>query len=220
MSDVQRKSKRTQTNLQGYAVAMLCLLAGFAVGYLYRGSAPKSIPTTSSPEVRQSGVSNGANPHGSVQQPPTPEQIRKTAEQEAAPLIEQFKEHPNDGSLAARIGDLYYDAQMFPAAVEYFQKSLAINNKNDNVRTDLATSLFNSNQTDEALVEIDRVLHDDPNNYTALFNRGVMRWQGKMDTKGAISDWESILRRNPNYKEVEKVRGFIARAKKTTDRSM
>lgn len=204
---------------QGYIVSIVCLLAGFACGYLCRGSAGTAqVSAASSTPAEQSAVEKGMAMHGGMKQDLSPEKMKSLADKQAAPMIEQLKSHPNDAELATRIGDLYFDAQAFPTAIEYFQKSLAANDKNNGARTDMATALFNSNQINRAISEINRVLHDDPKNDAALFNRGVMKWQGKMDAKGAISDWETILQRNPNYEQADRVRKFIARAKKPIEK--
>src|SRR5208337_2377637 len=148
------------------------------------------------------------------QQMPTPQQMKAMADKQAAPLLEQLKSKPNDPALLAQIGNMYYDAQIFPVAIDYYQKSLAINAKNAPVRTDMATALFYSNDPDHAIAEFDRALKDDPKNSNALFNRGIVKWQAKMDIKGAVADWELLLKQDPNYEQADKVRVYMEQAKK------
>jgi cytochrome c-type biogenesis protein CcmH/NrfG len=148
------------------------------------------------------------------QQMPTPEQMKAMADKQAAPLLEQLKSKPNDPALLAQVGNMYYDAQIFPIAIDYYQKSLAINAKNAAVRTDLATALFYSNDADHAIAEFDQALKDDPKNSNALFNRGIVKWQAKMDVNGAVADWEKLLKQDPNYDQADKVRMYMAQAKK------
>jgi cytochrome c-type biogenesis protein CcmH/NrfG len=145
---------------------------------------------------------------------PTPEQMKAMADKQAAPLLEQLKSKPSDPALIAQIGNAYYDAQIFPVAIDYYQKSLAIDSKNAAVRTDLATAMFYSNDPDHAIAEFDQALKDDPKNDNALFNRGMVKWQAKMDVNGALADWEKLLKQNPNYEQADKVKMFIAQAKK------
>ena len=113
---------------------------------------------------------------------------------------------PNDAALSAQIGNLYYDAQSYPLAIEYYRQSLSIDPKNAAVRTDLATALFFNHDPYHSLAEFDRVLKDDPSNADALFNRGIVKWQGTKDLNGALADWEMLLKQNPNYAQADKVR--------------
>jgi predicted Zn-dependent protease len=102
---------------------------------------------------------------------PSPAQLKAMADKQAAPLLEQLKAKPNDPALMSQIGNMYYDAQVFPTAIEYYQKSLSIDPKNGAVRADLATALFYSKDFDHAIAEFDHALKDDPKNSNALFNR-------------------------------------------------
>jgi cytochrome c-type biogenesis protein CcmH/NrfG len=204
------------TSTQAYIMAVVCLLVGCAVGYLLRGSMGGShapAPAAAGAEQQQGMPPAAAGGMGQQQQP-TPEQMKNMADKQAAPLLEQLKSKPNDAALLAQIGNLYYDAHIFPVAIDYYQKSLAIDPKNTPVRTDMATAMFYSNDFDHAIAEFDHALKDDPKNGNALFNRGMVKWQGKMDIKGAVADWELLLKEDPNYEQADKVRELIAQAKK------
>ncbi len=143
-----------------------------------------------------------------------PSELRAIADQQAAPLIAQLKSNPRDPKLPADIGNMYYDAQSYPTAIDYYQRALALEPKNDLVRTDMATAMFYLGSTDEALKEINRALADNPKNLDALFNRGIFKWQGKMDVQGAVADWEALLQLNPNWEKADLVRQKIAEAKR------
>ncbi len=199
------------TSTQAYVMAVVSLVVGCAVGYLMRGSVGGSTPAPATVQQQQGMPSAGM---GQGQQQPTPEQMKAMADKQAAPLIEQLKSKPNDPALLAQIGNTYFDTQIYPVAIDYYQKALAVEPKNVAVRTDLATAMFYSNDTDHAIAEFDRALKDDPKNSNALFNRGIVKWQGKMDIKGAVADWELLLKENPNYEQADKVREYLAQAKK------
>ena len=57
-------------------------------------------------------------------QPPSPAQLKEMADAQAAPLIEKLKSEPADADLLASIGNLYYDAQQYPIAVDYYARAL------------------------------------------------------------------------------------------------
>jgi len=207
------------TSTQAYIMAVVCLVVGCAVGYLLRGSmgsssAPAPVVTADQPQgMPPAGMGGGGMGQGQ-QQMPTPEQLKAMADKQAAPLLEQLKSKPNDPALLSQIGNMYYDAQVFPTAIEYYQKLLVIHPKDAAVRTDMATAMFYSNDLDHSITEFDRALKDDPRNSNALFNRGIVKWQGKMDVNGALADWELLLKQNPNYEQADKVRTYMAQAKK------
>jgi len=203
------KGPQIWSNTQAYVMAVLCLLVGFAVGYLLRGSVTSSTPAPV-PVAQQQAMP----PAGMGQGQPTPEQLKAMADQQAAPLLEQLKSKPKDAALLTQVGNLYFDAHVFPVAVDYYQKVLAVNPKDAAVRTDMATSLFYLSDFDHAIAEFDHALKDDPKNSNALFNRGIVKWQGKMDVNGAVADWEFLLKQDPNYAQADQVKMFITQAKK------
>lgn len=204
------------TSTQAYIMAVLCLLVGCAVGYLLRGSVGgRSAPAPAAAGAEQQpGMPPAGMGQGQQQQQPTPEQMKAMADKQAAPLQEQLKSKPNDPALLSQIGNLYYDVHVFPVAIDYYQKSLAADPKNVLVRTDMATALFYNNDPDQAIAEFDHALKDDPKNTNALFNRGLVKWQARMDVKGALADWELLLKVNPNFEQADRVRMFIAQAQK------
>jgi cytochrome c-type biogenesis protein CcmH/NrfG len=200
------------TSTQAYVMAVVCLVVGFAVGYLLRGS----VGGGSAPQQPMAGAEQpqGMLPGMGEQQMPSPEQMKAMADKQAEPLLEQLKSRPNDPALLSQIGNIYYDMQIFPIAVDYYQKALAGDPKNAAVRTDMATAMFYLKDFEHAIGEFDRALKDDPKNGNALFNRGIAKWQGKNDVNGAIADWELLLKVNPTYDQADKVRMYITQAKK------
>jgi len=208
--DAQKRSV-AWTSAQAYGLAIVCLLLGIAVGYLLRRSSPApaspvavQVPTSQSAETA-TGMTAGQV---------TPEQLKHMADKQAEPVLIQLKTKPNDPALLAQAGNVYYDAQQFKDAIDYYARALAGDPNNTDVRTDMATAFWYAGDADRALAEFDRVLRQDPTKGNALFNRGMVRWQGKMDVKGAVSDWETLLKADPNYRDRTKVEQMLAQAKK------
>jgi len=201
------------TSTQAYVLAVICLLVGGAIGYLLRGSTGAQTAATEVPAVQQQAPAGGMGGMGGGQMP-TPEQMKQMADKQAAPLLERLKATPNDSSLLAQVGNMYYDAQVFPVAIDYYQKALASDPNNEGIRTDMGTAYFYSGDGDRAIQELDKVLKANPKYANALFNRGMVKWKAKMDTTGAVADWETLLKTNPNYENKEQVETFIAQAKK------
>ena len=194
------------TSTQVYVMAAICLILGIAVGYLVRGAGQ---PVAGAPAQE----TTAAAPGNAGAQPPTPEQMKRMADAKAAPLLQQLQSSPNNAQLLAEIGNIYYDTQNFKDAIGYYQRSLDVK-EDPNVRTDMGTSYFYLGDPDTALAQFDRTLKADPKFENALFNVGMVRFNGKMDAKGAVVAWEQLLKINPNHPRRADIEQMIAQAKK------
>ncbi|HZD30453.1 MAG TPA: tetratricopeptide repeat protein [Candidatus Angelobacter sp.] len=207
------------TSVQAYTLAVITLVIGIAVGYFARGSASP----TSAPEVAQSapaaptgmpggqGMAAGQLPGiGSQQQQgASPEMLA----QAAAPLLEKLKVNPKDFDTLRDLGNVYYDGQAYPQAIEYYGKALEISPKNPDVITDYGTAYWYAGNADRAIEEFNKSLALRPNNANTMFNLGIVKWQGKKDPAGAVAVWEQLLKTNPNYEQKDQVQMLIERAK-------
>jgi tetratricopeptide (TPR) repeat protein len=201
-------SSEEWTSLQAYTLALVCLLVGLAGGWFFRGS---QSPVSAAPGAS----ARAAAPAGiTAEQMPGPEQMKRMADSQAAPLLEKLKSEPKSGELLANIGNIYYDDQQYPAAIDYYQRSLNVQPANTSVRTDLGTAYWYMGNADKALEELNKALKYDPNKPNTLFNFGIVKWQGKMDVDGAVAAWQKLLETNPNYEGKDKVQQLIAQAKK------
>jgi cytochrome c-type biogenesis protein CcmH/NrfG len=214
------KSAQTTTSfttVQAYTLAVITLAIGIAVGYFARGSsAPAATPDTAQAVVPTSStpapMGNAQLPGiGSPQQQQanSPEVVAKAAE----PLLDQLKQNPNDSGVLAKLGDLYYDNQIYPQAIQYYEKALAVEPNNPDVRTDLGTAYWYTGDADKAIASFEKALAIRPNHPGTLFNLGIVKWQGKNDPKGAVVAWEKLLQTNPDYPQKDQVQTLIERAK-------
>jgi cytochrome c-type biogenesis protein CcmH/NrfG len=198
---------------QAYSMAIVCLLLGLCVGYLLRGSAPVAATPSQAAAVPQmpANMPPGQIPgFGNVPGAgPSPELADKAAQ----PLVEQLKSNPKDVALLTKLGNLYYDGQIYAKAIDYYEQALKLDPKNAGTRTDMATCIWYTGDADKALAEFEKSLKYQPNFPNALFNMGVVKWQGKKDVKGAIAAWEQLLKTNPNYHEKQKVQDLLDGAK-------
>jgi len=208
------------TSVQAYTLAVITLVIGIAVGYFARGSAPTAV----APEAAQTpaatapagmgggaGMGQGQLPGiGSQQQGGTsPEMLAQAAQ----PLLTKLQNNPKDFETLRQLGNLYYDGQAFPQAIDYYNKALAIDPKNPDVLTDLGTAYWYSGDADRALADFDKSLAIRPNHPGTMFNVGIVKWQGKKDPKGAVVVWEQLLKTNPDYDQKDQVQMLIERAK-------
>ena len=190
-------------------MAVICLLIGVAVGYLVRGSgSPADTAMASAPAP--AGTMPG--PMGQMQ--PTPEQMKHMADKQAEPLLKQLQTTPKDPALLANLGNLYYDAQQYQDAINYYDRSLQIRPNDSNVRTDMGTAYWYLGNADRAIQEFQTVLKSEPTKANTLLNLGVVQWQGKMNTDAALAAWQKLLETNPNFEGRDKVQELMAQAKK------
>jgi len=206
------------TGVQAYTLAVITLAIGIAVGYFARGSAPAPAPTetaqaASVPAGMAGGAMGGAQLPGigstQQQQPASPDMIAKAAE----PLLAQLKTKPNDFDTLVKLGNLYYDGQAYPQAIDSYERALSIQPDNPDVRTDLGTAYWYTGNPDKAIANFEKALAIRPNHPGTLFNLGIVRWQGKKDPQGAIVAWEKLLQTNPDYPQKDQVQMLIERAK-------
>jgi len=197
------------TGTQAYVLAVFCLVLGVALGYLFRGSASPVAET-----AEASAPADGTAPQGRPTQPQlTPEQKKAMLDQAVAPFLATLKTNPDDFDTIVKVANLYYDGRQFPEAIKYYQQAVKIQPKNPDLLTDFGTSLWYTGDADGAIAEFEKSLKYKPDHPGTLFNLGVVRWQGKMDPKGAVEAWEELLRRNPNYPQKQQIEEYIARAK-------
>lgn len=208
-SHSQAADRENWTSTQAYILACFCLALGVALGYLFRGSAS---PVTQT--VQASAAATGSAARGESTQPQlTPEQQKAMADQAVAPLLTTLKANPDDFNTIVQVANLYYDGRQYPEAVKYYQLAVKSQPTNADLLTDLGTSIWYTGDADGAIAEFQTALKYRPDHPGTLFNLGVVRWQGKLDPKGAVQAWEELLRRNPNYPQKQEVREYIERAK-------
>jgi len=200
----QSTSNNDWSSAQAYALAVICLLVGVGAGWLVRGS--------QSPVATVQAQTGSATPGSGG--PPSSEQMKHMADKQAAPLLARLQADPNNFELLSQIGDVYYDTQIFPTAIDYYQQALKLQPNNANVRTDMATAYWYLGDADSAINEFQKALTFEPNKANTLFNLGIVEWQGKMDVTDAVNAWEKLLKTNPNYENKQKVTELIAQAKK------
>ncbi len=224
-AQVKKTNSTVFTSVQAYTLAVITLAIGIAVGYFARGSAPAT--TANLPENAQSAMSTppaGMPPGGAApanmgpgqlpgsapqQQASSPEMLAKAAD----PLLAQLKTNPDNAEVLVQLGNIYYDGQSFPQAIDYYEKALKIQPNNADVRTDLGTSYWYTGDPDKALACFQKSLAVRPNHPGTLFNMGMVEWQGKKDPKAAIVAWEKLLQTNPDYPQKDQVQMLIERAK-------
>jgi cytochrome c-type biogenesis protein CcmH/NrfG len=220
--------KPTLQAAQVYAMAVVCLVLGLAVGYLFRASEIEASPAqtaVNSSSTTPGGATGGSapstsgamiqtpagnlaqsaagaspqSPHGSAMgsRPPSLDEMKQMADAKAAPLLARLKKDPNNTALLDQVGAIYHSTHQFNQAAAYYEKAVRVDSKNVAMRTKLAISLYRSDDVDGAIAQLDQALSYDPKDVNALFDLGMIRLQGKQDSKGALAAWQQLLKSNP-----------------------
>ncbi len=201
---------------QTYTLAVICLVIGLAIGYFLRGSAAptETAAATTAPDAA-SAAQTTQDPHAGMppQQMPSLGDMKRMADKQAAPLLAKLKADPNNADLLNQIGVMYRATHQFKTAIDYYQKSLAINPKNIGARTDMASCMYYLGDVDGALEQLNKSLTYDPKHMGTLINIGIIRWKGKDDVDGAIAAWQKALQLNPAPKDKQVIEHMISAAK-------
>lgn len=204
MSDETQTVKTGWSSVQVYTLSAICLLIGVTMGYLYRGS---TAPQTSAPAaVQTQGIAPAAN------EQPTPEAMKRMAEKQVAPLLEQISKNPNDVDALAKVAHYYMAAGQFDEAAKYYDKAAEVK-PTPAALTDLANAYYYAGSGDKAIETLNRALKLDPKFANALYNLGMLKWQVNGDTKGAIETWQKLLKTNLDAPRRAQVEKMIAKAK-------
>jgi cytochrome c-type biogenesis protein CcmH/NrfG len=177
---------------QVYAMAVISLVVGLAIGYLFRGSQSPAAP------VQPAATAQPAAPAGGMgAQMPSLEQMKQMADKKAAPLLEKLKGDPNNTDLLIQAGNIYLSTHQFKEAAGYFDRVLQVDPKNVAIRTEMASCIYYNGDVDGAISQLQQSLHYNPKDANSLFNLGMIKWQGKQDSKGAVAAWQELLKSNP-----------------------
>ena len=131
-------------------------------------------------------------------------------------LEARLEQDPGNFQILVALANLYFDMQSLDGAIDYYSRALEIRPHDANVRTDMGTALYYSNQPDAALSEFERSLDIQPNHPQTLFNIGIVLLEERGEVEGAIEVWERLIDRNPGYsmnamvqQEIDKLRGSL-----------
>jgi len=202
---VSEQAPKFWSNAQTYGMAVICLVLGVAAGYLLHAPAVAS-PSLSAAEV--------TTPTATVApQMPSAADMKRMADKQVAPLLEQLQKNPKDADLLAKIAHAYMAAQQFQSAQQYYEESAGVKPQADALN-ELAFVYVKLGDVDRAIATLHKAVATDPKNPQVLFNLGYFEWKGKADPAAAIAAWQRLLKvdpKNPKRADVEKM---IAQAKK------
>ena len=193
------------SNAYGLAVVsgIAGMLFGIIIGYLVAAQ-----PGRAGAPVAAGTVQPISAP-GTVSPPATP----VVNDQELQAYRDILKADPKNVRAATELGNRLYDAGRYSEAIVYYEMAFKLDPKNVNLSTDLGTALWYSGKPNDALAQFDKSLAINPKHPQTLFNRGIVRMEGKKDPAGAIASWVELQAADPAYETV-RVRNLVEDAKR------
>jgi tetratricopeptide (TPR) repeat protein len=121
-------------------------------------------------------------------------------------LTARAEQGPGDAESRVELGNLYFDAERFTDAIQWYEAALKIDPADVNVSTDLGVSYYYTNQPDRALEQFEHSLSVDPGHTKTLLNMGIVRAFGKQDLEGATQAWQRLIEIAPDSPEARAAR--------------
>jgi cytochrome c-type biogenesis protein CcmH/NrfG len=175
----------------GVAGVFFGLLVGWIIGS--QQATGRVAPTAAAP-----AASSTSTP--ATQAPPPLDESRVAALKTAA------EKDATDVTTRVQLANVYFDAERFQDAAEWYEAALKIDPKNVNASTDLGIAYYYMNQPDKALAQFDHSLSVDPSHGKTLLNIGIVRAFAKQDLNGATEAWEKVLKVAPGSEEARAAR--------------
>lgn len=189
-------------NSQTYTMAVICMVLGIVAGYLLH--APASAAAGPNAAVSTAPAPAPAAPNQAM---PSAADMKRMADKQVAPLVEQLQKDPKNAELLAKIAKAYLAAQQFETARQYYEQSVAAK-PDPEVLNELAFVYVKVGDLDKSIALLNQAAAIDPKNPSILFNLGYFEWKGKADPQAAIAAWQAFLKadpKNPRRPEVEQM---------------
>ena len=198
--------------LETIVTAIIFLCVGFLAGFFYKSQKQASVqqqiasPAAAAASADATGMGSTAganiNPATGLPVGHPPLQVSEVIKNYA----QQAQQNPQDPQIPLRLANYLYDQKLYDVAIQWYKKTLAINPKNVNARTDLGTSYFYTGQLQDALKEYHEALKLEPNHQPTMFNMIVVNLEGTHDLRTAEKFWKELDRRNPNYPGLQELK--------------
>ena len=113
---------------------------------------------------------------------------------------------PKNASAHTQLANVYFDAERWDEAIEWYEKALALDPSDPDVSTDLGVSYYYTNRPDQALAQFDRSLKLDPKHTKTMLNKGIVLAFGKQDLQAAAEEWKKVVELAPDSPEGQAAR--------------
>lgn len=177
------------------AFALSGILFGVIVGWILGSQQAATSPVA----VAVAPAAAAAPADGRAPAPPLDEARLKT-------LIAAAGSAPTDPAPRVQLGNLYFDAERYTDAVQWYEDALRLQPKDANVSTDLGVAYYYTNEPDKAIAQFEKSLAIDPAHTKTMLNMGIVKAFGKQDLAGASAAWQQVIATAPNSQEAQAAR--------------
>ena len=175
------------------AFAISGMLFGVIVGWILGNQQSAGVSATAAPAAAAAPATAG----GEGARPPA----APLDENRAKELVAAASGAPTDPAPRVELGNLYFDAERYPEAVEWYEQALRLKPNDANVSTDLGVAYYYTDQPDKAIQQFEQSLKADPKHTKTMLNMGIVKAFGKQDLEGAAASWQQVIDMSPDSNE-------------------
>lgn len=176
---------------------------GLIVGWIIGTQQAPARPFAAAPAPAAQAA--GAPPAGAPQAAAAP-----FDEAQAAALRAIADKDPANAQSRVQLGNMYFDAERYQDAIQWYKAALKLNPGDVSVSTDLGVCFYYTNQPDRAVRQMEESLRIDPRHTKTLLNLGIVKAFGKQDLAGAAAAWEEVVRVAPGSQEAAAAQRSLA----------
>jgi tetratricopeptide (TPR) repeat protein len=174
------------------AFAISGMLFGVIVGWILGNQQSAGVTATAAPTTAAAPAATGEGGRA----PAAP-----LDENRAKELVAAASGAPSDPAPRVELGNLYFDAERYPEAVEWYEQALRLKPDDANVSTDLGVAYYYTDQPDKAIQQFEQSLKADPLHTKTMLNMGIVKAFGKQDLAGAAASWQQVIATAPDSPE-------------------
>ena len=137
-----------------------------------------------------------------------PQAMMAQISQQIEALKQKIEQNPKDVEALIALGNMYFDANLPPQAIEHYTKALELEPDNSNVWTDLGTMHRHNGDLDKAIECYQKAAKIDPQNKNAWLTLEILYKFDKNQPKQAVQAWKEFLKLvppdYPHYQSLKK----------------
>ena len=179
---------KTESIMFAIAGVVFGLIAGWVIGT--QQAAPRSTPAAGQPQASATAPASDGGTRAAILDEAQVTALKSVASRE-----------PKSAQPRTQLGNLYFDAERYDDAINWYMEAATLAPNDVNVSTDLGVCYYYTNQPDKALAQFDHSLKLDANHAKTLLNVGIVRAFGKQDLPGATEAWQKVIALAPESPE-------------------